>query len=279
MKNFGFTINIDNNSNFIIGHSEAEWKHIRENSLISIDNEPVFYTIGKTEPLNFITDFVLEDEINLTINGNYEHYFIYDDILTISYKEYELLTILSINNGGINYRTNDLLSLNGGILSINTIDNTSKPTILQVESVGINGEIQKLKVVDKGVYIQFPNNSNKLTGGLGQNAEILVESKLIENRKMIERQVLSAQNIGSNTRIQINYALPRNILQGKVSLNKYIGYLTSSYVGATKRDVPYHVIRDFSPVLRLPLLIKGSNKIEETYNYAILKLEQEVLYR
>lgn len=275
MKNFGFTVNIDNNSNAIIGHSEAEWKHIRNNSLISIDNEPTFYTIGRVEPLNFIADFIVSNN-NLVIPGNHEHYFIYDDILTISYKEYELLAILEVVNKGANYHQGDILSLDGGIVSMNIVDNTSHATLLRVEEVSADGQINKLSVIHKGIYLQFPNKVNKLKGGHGQGAEISVESSLINDRKMIERQVIAAENEEAVTKIQINFPLPASVTQGKVSVSKYIGYLTSTYVGPTKRDVPYNITRDFSPVLGLPLLVKGSNKIEETFNYTILKLEQKI---
>jgi hypothetical protein len=84
--------------------------------------------------LNFITDFVIEDN-KLKIEGNYEDYFIFDDIITISYKEYELLTILMVIKEGQGYKVNDILSLDGGVLSVNIIDNQSQNTTLQVEEV------------------------------------------------------------------------------------------------------------------------------------------------
>ena len=122
MKNFGYNINVDKNSNCIVGHSEVDCSHIRPGSLINIHNDNHFYTIASTEPLSFISEFISEGR-NLIINGNYENYFLLDDILTLSYKEYELLTIKEVTNRGANYQVGDTLSLNGGVLSINILDN------------------------------------------------------------------------------------------------------------------------------------------------------------
>jgi hypothetical protein len=56
-----------------------------------------------------------------------------------------------------------------------------------------NGGIKKLKILNKGLYLQFPEKINDLKGGKGNNAVIHIESNLIKERKMIERQIISAQ--------------------------------------------------------------------------------------
>lgn len=274
MKDFGFSINVDKDTNYIIGHTESSWEALRNSSIVSIDNDGHFYNIGGVEPLNFITDFTLKDD-KLMIDGNYENLFIIDDILTISYKEYELLTILNIKDKGTNYKINDILNLDGGILSTNLIDNKSQPTILQVEEVDSVGGINKLKVLSKGIYLQFPPKENKLTGK-GNGAQVSLEYNLIKDRKMIERQVISAQNQDSNTIIDLNYKLPENVTAGKISMSKYKAFLTSNYIGDTKKNAQYTIIRDFSPNFRFPLLAKGSNKLEETLNHTIIELDKKI---
>lgn len=275
MKDFGFSINVNKDTNYIIGHTESDWSALRKNSLVSIGDDGHFYNIGNIEPLNFITDFTVDND-KLKIDGNYENYFIADDILTISYKEYELLTVLNIKNKGSNYKVNDILSLNGGILSVNTVDNQSQNTLFQVEEVDGGGGINKLKILNKGIYLKYPDKENALLGGKGKDGLIIIESSLIKERKMIERQVVSARNQDSNTIIELNYKLPENITEGKISMNKFKGLLTSNYIGETKRDTNYVIIRDFTPFYGLPLLVKGGNKLEETYNHSILELEKRI---
>ena len=275
MKNFGHSINIDHDSNYIIGHSEVDYSSARIGSLINIDNDGHFYIIGAVEPLNLILNFSIDGN-NIIVNGNYENYFLLDDVLTISYKEHEMLIIDSILNNGVNYKAGDVLSLNGGILSTNTIDNTSQSTNFKVDDVDIKGTIKKLTPISKGKYIKFPDKTNNLIGGRGSGAQISVESALVSNRKMFERQVISATNQDSNTIIELNFKLPPAIQEGKVSINKYKIFLTSTYVGPTKKNVNYNIVRDYSPILQLPLLVKGSNKLEEIANHNILRLEQKI---
>jgi len=275
MKNFGYNINVDKNSNVVIGHSEVDHSSVRINSLINIGGDSHFYTVGAIEELNFIIDFIVEGA-TLIIDGNYENYFLLDDVLTISYKEYELLTILNIKNKGSNYKTGDTLSLDGGIMSKSVFDNTTQPTILKIEEIDSSGGINKLSIINKGSYLNFPEKNNMLKGGSGSGANILIESNLNPNRRMIERQVASSKNSGPNTIIGLGYKLPPEIKEGKLSVNKYKIILTSNYVGETKRNAQYHIIRDYSPLLNLPLVIKGSNKLEESYNFSILKLEKKI---
>ena len=275
MKNFGRNINIDKNTNVVIGHTEVDFSSARINSLINIDKDGHFYTIGAIEPFNFISDFTIKNN-DLIIPGNVESYFLFEDILTISYKEYELLTILNINNKGTGYKVGDILSLSGGILSVNIIDNTSFPTLLKVEEISSNGEINKLTIAHRGAYISFPEKNNKLQGGSGKDANILLESNLNSNRKMIERQVVSAESFGPDTVIELNYKLPKDVYEGKISMSKYKIILTSNYVGETKRNINYSIARDYTPIYYLPLALKNGNKFEESYNYTVIKMEQKI---
>lgn len=275
MRNLGYTVNINNSSNEVISHSESDWSTIKNNSLITIDNDGIFYTIGKIEQLNLIQDFITQDK-NIILNGNYEYYFIENDVLTISYKEYETLAINSILNKGNNYKKGDILTLNGGILSVDVIDNTSQPCLFEVEEIDGNGSVHKLKILNKGIYLVFPNKQNKLTGGNGQNIEVQVQEHLINNRKILERQVMSAKNVGTQTVIELNYNLPVAIIEGELSINKFIAKLTSNYVGNNKRNVSYSISRDYTPELNLPLVLKGSNKLEECYNHSMIQIDAKI---
>lgn len=276
MKNFSHSINIDNNSNLIVSHTESDWAAMRNNSLVSIDNDGHFYTIGKIDKLNFIIDFAVDDKNNLVIPGLFEHYFLKDDVLTISYKEHELLTIKSIINKGRGYKNGDILNCSGGELSVRIFDNYKSATTFQVEETDGDGGVLKLKTLNKGIYIIPPEINNTLTGGNGSGLQILFGYTTLNNRTMIEREVISAQNQDSYTIIQISDRLPIGITSGKISMNKYLGYITSNYVGKTKRNAKYSILRDRTPHLGLPLLAKNSPKTEEFFNYTLLELDKKI---
>lgn len=275
MKIFSHSINIDKDKNYVISHTESDWASMRKDSLISIDTDKHFYTIGNIEELNFITDFNIQNN-QLIISGNFEHYFLRDDILTISYKEYELLMIKSIINSGNGYKIGDILSCSGGQLSINVFDNSKNATTFQIEEINGNGGISKLKILNKGTYINTPEENNTLSGGSGNSAVIALGFIIINNRRMLERQVINATNNQSNTILELNGNLPIGVTNGKISMAKYIGYLTSNYVGNSKRNCKYTIIRDRTPHLGLPLLLKNSDKTEEFFNYTLLELDKRI---
>ena len=54
MKSLGFTINIDNNTNVAISHSEANWSALRNGDLVLIGDNKNFYNIDHKEEIFFI---------------------------------------------------------------------------------------------------------------------------------------------------------------------------------------------------------------------------------
>ena len=275
MKHFSHTINVTQNNNYVINHTECDWSTLRIGSLINIDTDQHFYSIGSVEPFNFIIDFEVSND-NIIVNGNIEEYLMLDDIITISIKEYELLAIRSITNPGIGYKVGNILSCAGGSVSVDIFDNSQKHALLKVEEVNPDGGINKLSIVNKGLYVIAPDNNNYVSGGGGNGACIAFEYVLNPNRKMIDKQVISVTQSGHNSIIEIDGYLPGGTINGKLSFSKYKAFLTSNYVGKTKRGVPYHMNRDTSPHLKLPLLLKGSNKGEEFYNHSILEMDKAI---
>lgn len=274
MKNFSHAINVTNNNNYIISHTESNWSHLRPNSLISIDDDRHFYTIGQIEEVNFIVDFKYDNYCIL--DGEHEELFLMNDILTISYKEYQISTIIDIISGGQRYQIGDLLSIDGLTLSIDVFDNKKETFLTKVEEVDGNGAITKLSIVNKGKYINSASTEQSLTGGKGNGAKISCLFTALSNRKMIERQNIEAINKNGHTYITLSDKLPMGVTEGKLSFNKHKAYLTSTYIGSTKRNSKYHISRDYTPFLNLPLLAKNSNKNEEFYNHAILEIDKKL---
>lgn len=275
MKNFSHSINVNNNSNYIINHTECDWSAMRKNSLISIGNDMHFYTIGHVEPLNVICDFsVLGNDV--VLNDNLEENFIIGDTVTISYKEYELFGITSIINKGQGYKIGDILSPDNGIVSNNIFDNTMYYTNLKVADIDGDGGILKLDIQDNGRYIEPPQNSSSLSGGNGSNAQIFLSYRVINNRKMVDKQVISCKYNNGITSVELDSSLPSGVKDGKLSMRKFKGWLTSNYIGQTQRDIKYHVVRDATPFLGMPFLSKNSNKNEEFYNHTILQLDHKL---
>lgn len=274
MKKFSHAINITNGNNYFITHTESDWSAGRRGSLVSIGDDNHFYTVGEIEDINFITDFVYNGL--LVLNGDFEEIFLTDDILTISYKEYHAFIIKNIVQSGTGYQVGDVLTCSGGDLSVNIIDNSKTPVSVKVETVDHQGGIISVSLLRDGKYTSPPTGEIPLSGGHGSGASITIDFDIIKNRAMLEKQVVSSKHIDGNTLIEINYMLPAGVKEGKISLRKNKVYLTGAYVGPTKRNIHFHVARDQSPNLRLPLLLKNSNKNEESINFAFLALDKEI---
>lgn len=275
MKPFTHTININNNSNYIIGHTESDWSVLRNGSLISIDDDNHFYHIGDVKKINLIVDFdVIND--SLVLNGDLEENFIHNDVITISYKEYELLAIKSIVSAGSRYKVGDILYPSDGLASSDVVNNYTLNSKITVEEVDSNGGIKNLSISKSGNYIIIPSEINKISGGSGNDASLSLQFSLSKDRKMLERQIVGASSSNNQTALKLNYPLPNGVNNGKLSMNKFKAILTSTYIGANKRDCKYHISRDFTPHLGLPLLSKNSNKNEELFNHIILSLDERI---
>ena len=274
MKHFGFSINIDKNSNTLISHGGSNWSALREGSLVNINNSNHFYTIGNKESINVIKSFKNVNGHNIEIDGNYENLFLDNDLINLSYREYTLFIINNIVNGGKGYKKGDILAPSDGQLSINSFDNSSEICALEVKETDGNGTILKLNISKNGRYLYPPTYSNQVKGGSGNGAQIFLKFNTIDSKKNLERQIIKCVNQEYRTLITLNYPISVFILNGELSINKWKAYLTSNYVGENVRNGSYHIVRDYTPHHQIPLMTKGTAKIEETYNHGVHEFDK-----
>jgi hypothetical protein len=274
MKHFGFSINIDKNSNTLVSHAGSNWSALREGSLININNETHFYTIGHKENFNISTNFKNLNGSQIQIDGNYESFFLNNDLINLSYKEYTLSSIMNIVDGGAGYKKGDILIPDGGQLSINSFDNNSETSAIEVKEVDGNGKILKTSITKNGKYLYPPNSTNAVKGGKGKNAQIILQFVGTNYKKNIDRQVIKCVSNESETVLTLNFPISIYIVKGDLFISKWKAYLTSNYVGENVRNGSYHVIRDYTPNHQIPLMTKGTNKIEETYNHSVQQFDK-----
>jgi len=276
MKNFGYTLSILNNANRAVSHSECDWRAIRDGCLCVIDKDNVFYTIAKTEPFLYKKSFEIIASNKINIKENVSINLQETDNVKISYKEYELLTLISIQNGGQNHKIGEKISVLGGIPSINIQDNQPKETIFLVSQIGANGEIEKLELLEKGNYIIPPNKLSNIKSNYGKNAILDVEYKTTELDKEIERIVTKIENNNLESFITLNYGLPNGIKYGVISCKKYQFFLTNNYAGDSKIGVSYRILRDSTPFFNIPLLVPNSVSAELITNEAFKIIDSEL---
>lgn len=274
MRALGHTISIQNNTNRAICGSESDWSQIRPGSFIRFAQDDVLYTVAKTNQIFYIKDAVVgADGRKLIINDDIGINLHKGDCLTVSYKEYTLLTLLEIADGGSNYRVEDIISLNGGITSPEQSSGRPQLTAFRVTSVDENGKITGLALHSLGLYLVTPTSECKVDGGNGSNAKLLVEFKLVDNRRIVDRIVNKIDYSPAQSSLYLNYPMPAGLSEAKISVNKWEVILTGNYIGESLIDSDYKVSRDFTPNLGLPMMVRNSLSTDLLYNNSIQTLD------
>lgn len=276
MKNLSFAASILKNTNKIITHSEADCTGVRENTFVKFKDDSTFYTVAESESLFYIKDFETISRNKLKINDDVVTVLLPNDVLTISYKEYELLTLNSIINKGVGYKIGDKLFANGGIPSINILDNISAPLSLIVTQIGPNGEIETIQIDRRGKYTECPQKNCDIVGGSGKGAILDLDFKTLENRVITEKDIAFVEFNGSYSIVTLAYSLPVGVKDGKISINKWELLLNTNYANDTKINQTCEVLRDVTPNLALPLLIRNSFSIDSIFNQAMIMLDNRI---
>lgn len=274
MKDFNLNASILKGTNEFISTTEEDWSVIRSDSSILFGHDHDYYMVSNVEKFFYIKDFQTIDSKTLMIDEsgiNILHF----DSLKISYKEAELSSILNIKNGGSNYKEGDKIYLSGGLLSKDILSGKTTPTSFIVTKTN-DGFIIEAKILNKGKYIKLPEEPYVFNSNSGQNVDFQLIFKVIENRAIIEREVEKVEHNSGKSLITLNYSLPEGIINGKISVDKWKGYLTENYKGDDKINSIYKVIRDFTPHLKIPKLSQGNPHHHITFNRAIHTLENEI---
>lgn len=262
MKQFGFSASIHENNNFAISHGDAHWGQIRPNSSIRFGDDDIFYSAIKTEELFYIKDCIVQNGNELIVEDNATINLLHGDTLDISYKEYELFDV-SVINGGTNYKQGNLLSVSGGLSPINPVDGLQKISTLSIDEVGSAGQVIKISIKNRGKYTVQPEENSKVNGGFGTGLELKLNYRLCPERAIMEREIESIVHNANNSVIKIVYPLPEGINDAKLSVTKWKLYLDRNYVGKTKLNTNYQIIRDVTPNYGFPLITDGSFSIEK----------------
>lgn len=275
MKLIGNIGSIKKDSNRLVSSTYSDWSPVREGTFIKFNDDFHFYTVSHTEKKIFLKDFVTIQPNIIQINENCGINIGVGDSLNISFKEYELNNYKIISSGK-GYRIGDQLTLDGGVASLNVINNTLNTSIVIVTKVGSEGQINEVSVSNKGKYLTIPNPNTALKGGSGSGSSIEVSFKLTDHRTFTERDVQNVEFKNSETILYLVYPLPPGTKEGKLSIEKWEIILSSNYLGETNTNEVFEIIRDFTPYYKIPLLTPNSKNQELTFNNSMAILDKKI---
>lgn len=270
------TASILKNTNRLISSSEDNWAGIRQGTFIRIGKDTVCYNVASVKSFMYIKDFSVIDTKTIKIADNVGVNLTEGDEVSITFKEYELLTLLNPTQMGTGYKQNDIVVLAGGLPVTDKHTGLNLVSSFRVIQVSSSGEILQVELKDKGRYIEAPPAVTSINGGSGQGAVFETVFKVKDDRDIIERAIHSIQRDHTSSIIELDVALPTGIKEGKISSEKWEILLNSNYAGETKLAVPYEIGRDFTPNISLPLIPKGSNATETIVNQAFITLDARI---
>jgi len=281
MKKFTGQISIKTNSSKGFSNSSADFKQIRTNSQIKFGDDDEFYTVKNVEPIFYIKPFAVNlttlrkrtIEIKETVGFNV----LVGDQVTLSFKEFGLAAVMKVITKGKKYKVGEELTVKEGIFSTNMSTGESESPVLRVLKASSSGGVEKVEILNQGKILE---PGAKLVTLLGENAgtgcSILIEYKLLDDRKIIERLVDQKQVVGGNTELILNYAVPKGTKAGKLSLKKWAINLTFPYNGETQISSEFELLRDKTPEFGIPLMSRGSQSKEQVFNAAVKQISKKI---
>lgn len=266
MKYIGLKANTNNGSSALISSESTDWRNVRVGSMIKIGNGGRFYVIEKVSSFLYNKSFTIVGSGKIKINDRVEQNLSIGDEILVNYPQYELKHIAKILPHTNQYKDGDIIEVQEGVACKNTTDNTIEKSKILITDTN-NGNIIRAKIQSKGRYFNKPE-SNSLF-------ELIYDD--CDRPEILEREITRIEQDEYNTYITLNYALPENLKEGKISCQKYEILLEENYSGETATNLICEIYRDFTPHLHLPVMLPNSPSAHLVYNQAIKILETEIM--
>jgi len=265
----GYCISVLGNSNRISSSTQENLAGLAPGTLIKIGDSDILYPILSSKNIYYSKNFEVINGRQIKINEDTQINIQKEDLVKITYDEYELDYLFDIENAGNYYQVNDVLGVKGGELSVDVRDGMGSPTKFIVEEIGEAGTIKKLSLKDKGKYIKIPEGKLETWGGAGQDCRLNLKYKPIDAKNIEEKTVKNVEFKDGSTILSLDYSIPQNIKNGKISLEKTEVLLAINYNGPTRMGINFKIIKDFTPTLNLPLTVKNNQDFHLVYNNAM----------
>ena len=269
-KNFGYTASILKDSNRLIASSQVNWAGLPINSFIIFDDDEEFYRLTSKESFFLIKDFEKVSDNEILIHENVGVKLSLNDSVKLTFKEYEAVEV-NVKNGGKGFKKGDLLIVKGGVLKKDLLNDVTFPTEIKITKVDKKGSIKEVSINSKGVYLDTPDSLQVF-----ESAEIELKLSASDKRVIEDRSISNILYSDDKTVLVLNHALPPNLLNGKLSVDKWELLLASEYSKETKVNATFKVLTEFTPNLNLPLLRTDLSKNEAILNQALMSIDKEI---
>lgn len=274
-KKYGYTVSTTQSSSKVIACAKVNWGSLKNGSFITIGGDDIFYkVIDKKKFLYSQSVDVVESGKKLRINENIGNLLGIDDDLSFTNKEYDIENV-SLVKGGSEYLVGDVLRVEGGICKYNSLNEIDNPVKLEVTEVDDNGSILSLELEERGLYYVAPESPCNVLSGSGNGAVVTLEPKLKDISPIEDRSVSMVELFDRYTIVHLNHSLPPRMVNGEIKVEKWELTLNNPYLGESKFNVAYEVIKDFTPNYDLPLIYGDLASSHLLYNEAMTLIDKK----
>jgi hypothetical protein len=268
-------LSVFKNSNVVYSSTEDNFGGVRLNSYLKFENSDILYNLVSSKKNLFVKDFESLGNRKIKLNSNLGLKIQNEDIIKLTYDEYELDYVFNIQNGGRFYSENDTLFVKGGELSINLMDGIGYPAELLVSKVDNDGGIIKnVEIKNRGRYYKFPENDSETYGSkLGSDAKFKLKYRKTESQEFQEKTIKNVEVKDDQTILTLDYSLNPGIKTGQISFQKWEIVLSQPYLDDSRTNLKYRVFSEYTPNYSLPLTIKNDSSFDLIYNQGINKID------
>jgi len=252
-------INIKKGTNKVIPTTYTDWSNLRKDSYFRLKKNIESYKIIEAKEESHTVKFssATLNKICIPRDLNSEHMFLPTDLIEIKVSDYEVVTVIKIEQAGSGYKVNDILEIAGGTPKINLMDETEQIASFVVKAVTPTGKIKKLDIITRGQYILPPRERNEVKGGMGNGA--IFHIYVGRNSSIVaKRNIQFIVKEPSALYFTLDTAIPNKYEGGEIILKKWILILEKDFQEEDAIGEEYDITSDCSPNLKLLFLGQNS---------------------
>lgn len=269
-----YTGSIEANTNKVISSTCCNLAGVKSNSFLRFKGINCLFDVLETKNNLLFFDAELLNIATIIINYDTGINILNNDDIKLIYPEYQLVSVFGITQGGKNYKVGDKISLNIDCCIYDIVSGRKEDSVFEVKEVDENGAIKQIGLISKGRYYrQITAQNIDCFGGNGFGAVLhCIFSETLSQPK--DRKVINISFSDGKTFIYLNEPLP-NIKNCKISLSKW-ELLISPIINTKLENKEFEIIQDFTPNLRLPILVNNSFSRDVLINRSLTIIDSEI---
>jgi hypothetical protein len=267
------------NTNRVVFSSDVDLNNIQTFGFIYFPPDRFFNSIIRKNKFIFNKQFqvISESQIRLNLSDEDAINLMVGDEIRMILPAYNLLGLFGINDGGKDYKENDVIEIEG-LVVISKDTNQPDYAKFLVSEVNVNGSINKLSVLENGRYIKVPENNIIVSGGSGSGCNLHVEFNpkpiIYSTENIIKDYKLFDKNLHD---FWLEFPIQSGFNIGTLTVQKWDAFIDCNYAGLNKIGKPFILHQHFTPQLHLPMLLKDGINTDLIINQIILRLENKII--